>query len=61
MFRPQTKKASCKSACPKGGGWCSRDSLVDNQTVVFHPEICRDKFYGKNPVLLAAANRYKAA
>lgn len=28
-----------------------------NGTLVFHPDICWDKFRGKNPALWVAANR----
>jgi hypothetical protein len=38
---------------PKGGGSCSKDSFVVNQTLVFQIKFC-----GKSPALRVAANRY---
>ncbi len=47
------KKAACNSTYPKGGGACSKDSFVVNQTLVFQIKFC-----GKSPALRVAANRY---
>jgi len=41
------------SSYPKGGGSCSKDSFVVNQTLVF-----QNKFCGKSPALRVAAKRY---
>jgi hypothetical protein len=46
-------KPAHNSTYPKGGGSCSKDSFVINQTLVF-----QIKFNGKNPALRVAANRY---
>jgi len=40
------------STYPKGGVWCSKDSFVVNQTLVFQIKFC-----GKSPALRVAANR----
>ena len=37
---------------PKGGVWCSKDSLVVNETLVFQIKFC-----GKSPALRVAAKR----
>lgn len=48
-----TRKTPYNSTYPKGGGSCSKDSLVINQTLVFQIKFCR-----KSPALRVAANRY---
>jgi hypothetical protein len=40
------------STYPKGGVWCSKDSFVVNQTLVFQIMFC-----GKSPALRVAAKR----
>jgi hypothetical protein len=40
------------STYPKGGVSCSKDSFVDNQTLVFQIKFC-----GKSPALRVAAKR----
>lgn len=40
------------SSYPKGGGSCSKDSFVVNETLVFQIKFC-----GKNPPFRVAANR----
>ncbi len=40
------------STYPKGGGSCSKDSFVVNQTLVFQIKFC-----GKSPALRVAAKR----
>jgi hypothetical protein len=47
------KKTTGNSTYPKGGGSCSKDSLVVNQTLVFQMKFC-----GKSPALRVAAKRY---
>jgi hypothetical protein len=41
------------STYPKGGVWCSKDSLVVNETLVFQIKFC-----GKSPALQVAIKRY---
>ena len=41
------------SSYPKGGGSCSKDSFVINQTLVLQIKFC-----GKSPALRVAAKRY---
>jgi hypothetical protein len=48
------KKTPYNSTYPKGGVSCSKDSFVDNQTLVFQIKFC-----GKSPALRVAAKRYK--
>ena len=45
--------AATNSNYPKGGVSCSKDSFVDNESLVF-----RMKFSGKYPTPQVAANRY---
>ena len=47
------KTPACNSTYPKGGGSCSKDSFVVNQTLVFQIKFC-----GKSPALRVAAKRY---
>ena len=47
------RRAACNSTYPKGGFSCSKDSFVDNQTLVFQIKFC-----GKSPALRVAAKRY---
>jgi hypothetical protein len=49
----ETKQRTANSTYPKGGVSCSKDSFVDNQTLVFQIKFC-----GKSPALLVAAKRY---
>ncbi|MCC6583755.1 MAG: hypothetical protein IT271_08645 [Chitinophagales bacterium] len=44
------KRASHNSSYPKGGVWCSKDSFVVNQTLVFQIKFC-----GKSHALRVAA------
>jgi hypothetical protein len=46
---------AANSTYPNGGVSCSKDSFVDNQTLVF-----QIKFYGESPALRVAAGRYRA-
>src|SRR5574343_804257 len=50
------RKTSYNSTYPKGGVSCSKDSFVDNQTLVFQVKFC-----GKSPALRVAANRWVQA
>jgi len=47
------RKTAYNSTYPNGGGSCSKDSFVVNQTFVFQIKFC-----GKSPALRVAANRY---
>jgi hypothetical protein len=47
-----TNTTGYNSTYPKGGVSCSKDSFVDNQTLVFQIKFC-----GKSPALRVAANR----
>jgi len=47
-----TERVSLNSTYPKGGFWCSKDSLVVNQKLVFQIKFC-----GKSPALRVAAKR----
>ena len=47
------RRAAHNSTYPKGGGSCSKDSFVVNQTLVFQIKFC-----GKSPALRVAAKRY---
>jgi hypothetical protein len=47
------RKPAHNSTYPKGGGSCSKDSFVVNQTLVFQIKFC-----GKSPALRVAAKRY---
>jgi hypothetical protein len=46
------RKTPYNSTYPKGGGLCSKDSFVVNQTLVFQIKFC-----GESPALLVAAKR----
>jgi len=46
-------KPAHNSTYPKGGGSCSKDSFVINQTLVLQIKFC-----GKSPALRVAAKRY---
>jgi len=46
------KIPAANSTYPKGGVSCSKDSLVDNQTLVFQMKFC-----SKSPALRVAAKR----
>ena len=48
------EKRTHNSTYPKGGVSCSKDSFVDNQTLVFQIKFC-----GKIPTLRVAAKRYR--
>ena len=45
-------KTAYNSTYPKGGGSCSKDSFVVNQTLVFQIKFC-----AKSPALRVAAKR----
>ena len=47
-----TRTTGYNSTYPKGGGSCSKDSFVVNQTLVFQIKFC-----GKSPALRVAAKR----
>jgi hypothetical protein len=49
----EKRKATHNSTYPKGGGSCSKDSFVINQTLVLQIKFC-----GKSPALRVAAKRY---
>jgi hypothetical protein len=46
------RRPACNSTCRKGGGSCSKDSFVVNQTLVFQIKFC-----SKSPALRVAAKR----
>jgi hypothetical protein len=46
------RKTTANSTYPKGGVSCSKDSFVDNGTLVFQIKFC-----GKSPALRVAAKR----
>jgi hypothetical protein len=54
MVDRKQKQQTANSTYPKGGGSCSKDSFVVNQTLVFQIKFC-----GKSPALRVAAERYK--
>ena len=52
LYYPVNIKAAHNSTYPKGGGSCSKDSFVVNETFVFQIKFC-----GKSPALRVAAKR----
>ena len=48
------KTPAGNNTCPKGGGSCSKNSFVGNQTLVFQMNIC-----AKKPAHRKSANRYE--
>jgi hypothetical protein len=48
------RKTGHNSTYPKGGVWCSKDSFVVIQTLVFQIKFC-----GESPALRVAAKRYR--
>jgi hypothetical protein len=54
MLLTYRNKTPYNSTYPKGGVSCSKESIVDNKSIVFQIKFC-----GKSPALRVAAKRCK--
>ena len=61
LFQNMDRTAAPNRTFSIGRVSCTADTFVVNQTLVFHPDIVRDKFCGKSNALRVPAKHYEAS